>query len=507
MQADIAVHAPDAPATPPGPGPDWLIVHYHRADGAYDHWRLHAWGDVAEPVDWPAGRPFAGEDAFGRFAWVRLAGGARDVGFLVIDAAGGKDVALDRHVDPSETPEIWLHDGDPALHEPPPAAAADPGVVTLHYRRPAGDYDGWGVHVWEGAVTRTRWHQPLVPAGFDRFGAVFRVPVRPDAVGLRYVLHRGAAKDLPTDQRLDLRDTREVWLVAGERAPVRPQLRCLGPELDPGRSVAVFVDRGTIALPPEHADLAVTHELAWPVTGGLRMAGGELVGDRKALPLTARPGGLFHAQRRQFPHLGGYRALAVPENDRARLGELLRGQLVVAGFDADGRVLTVTGVQLPGILDDLYADARDAPLGPGIDHGRPTLSVWAPTARTVTLELFKSPGDEPHDHEMSRDDATGIWSVTGRPKWLGRYYRFRVQVWHPAAQRVVTESVTDPYAVGLAADSTHALVVDLDDHVLAPKGWGRAGPQPVPPARAVIAETSVRDFSIADASVPERRVG
>ncbi|GAA0804255.1 hypothetical protein Sya03_25720 [Spirilliplanes yamanashiensis] len=516
MQADIAVPAPDAPATPPGTGPDFLVVHYHRGDGAYDDWSLYAWGDVAEPVGWPVGQPFAGEDATGRFAWVRLAPGARDVGFLVVDRHGGKDVALDRYVDPSETPEIWLVHGDPALHDAPPpaivthtvaAAAAPDDVVTIHHHRPDGDHDGWGLHVWEGVAEPTSWHEPLAPAGFDAFGAVYRVPVEPGAAGLRYVLHRGEAKDLPVDQRLDLRDTREVWLLAGERAPVRPQLRSLGPELDPARSLAVFVDRGTIALPPEHADLAVTHELAWPVSGTLRMAGGELAGERKALPLTARPGGLFQVQRRQFPHLGSYRALAVPENDPARLGELLRGQLLVVGLDAEGRVVTVTGVQLPGILDDLYADARDAPIGPGLEDGRPTLAVWAPTARTVTLQLWKAPGEEPREHPMTRDDATGIWSVTGRHKWLGRAYRFAVEVWHPAAQAVVTESVTDPYAVALTAGSAHAVIADLTDPALAPPGWDRPPPRPVPPARAVIAETSVREFSYLDASVPAEHRG
>ncbi len=508
MQATIAVPAPDAPAAPPAPGPDWLIVHYHRGDGRYDDWSLYAWGDVAEPVGWPVGQPFAGEDAFGRFAWVRLAPGARDVGFLVVDADGGKDVALDRYVDPAETAEVWLRHGDPTIHLGEPAGAPEASVASqaevaiVHYRRPGGDYAGWGLHAWEATGCKPRWQEPLMPAAFDAYGAVFRVPVTDGAAGLRYVLHRGDVKDLPEDQRLDLREAREVWVLAGERAPVRPHLRSLGPELDPGRSLAVFVDRGTIALPAGHATLAASHELAFSAGGELRMAGGELAGRCESVPLTPRPGGLFQVQRRQFPHLGDYRALAVPERDPAALGELLRGQLLVVGRDADGRVVTVTGVQLPGVLDDLYADAAQAPLGPMVTGGRPTLAVWAPTARRVTLELAKAPEDEPHLHEMTRDDATGVWSVEGRPKWLGRYYRYRVEVWHPAAQRIVTESVTDPYAVGLAPDSTHALLLDLDDPALAPDGWDHPGPEPVAPARSMIAETSIRDFSVADASVP-----
>ena len=83
--------------------------------------------------------------------------------------------------------------------------------------------------------------------------------------------------------------------------------------------------------------------------------------------------------------------------------------------------------------------------------------------------------------------------------WTGRYYRYRVTAWQPAAQAVVTASVTDPYSVALAADSTHSQIVDLADPALAPAGWaGLRKPPAVPPARTQIQELSVRDFSIAD---------
>ena len=122
----------------------------------------------------------------------------------------------------------------------------------------------------------------------------------------------------------------------------------------------------------------------------------------------------------------------------------------------------------------------------------------------MALELFDTPGgDAARPCAMRRDDATGVWWVTGDAAWKGKYYRFRVTAWQPAAQRVVTASVTDPYSVALAADSTHSLIVDLADPALAPAGWARLRkPAAVPPARTQIQELSVRDFSIADATVP-----
>jgi pullulanase len=498
--------------------PRWLVVHYRRDDAGYGDWAVHAWGDIAagQMTGYPGGHPFDGEDDYGRFAWIRLADDARDVGFLVVDHTGAKDVPHDRHVNPGATPEIWLRPGDPAVYhdrggaDGGAAPEADPGTAVLHWRRDDGDYAGWGLHVWEGAQSRTHWSTPLSPVAFDAFGAVFRVPVRPDAVGLRFVLHRGDVKDLPDDQRLDLAVHREVWLVAGNAAPVLPDCGSLGPELDAARALAVFVDRTTLALPAHLADRAASFALVSAPQGGLRRAGGDLAGEHAALPLTPRPGGLFQTQSRAFPHLRGYRALAVPELGEADLGGRLRGQLLLAGRDAAGRLTVLTGAQLPGVLDDLYAEAADAELGVVMDdEDRPTLAVWAPTARSVELELSRAPGDpEPELLAMGRDAVTGVWAVTGERAWLGRCYRYRVEVWHPAAQRVVSTLVTDPYSVGLAADSTHSLVVDLADPELAPPGWAElAKPAAVPPARMQIGEVSVRDFSILDATVPAAERG
>jgi pullulanase len=492
--------------------PRWLVVHYRRDDDRYSDWALHAWGDLApgQLSGYPGGHPFAGEDAYGRFAWVRLADDPRQVGFLVVDRHGGKDVAEDRYVDPGVTPEIWLRPGDPEIHTDRPSSPDLPDdTVVIHYRRPDGHYDGWGLHAWAGTPAEPRREQPLRPAGFDAFGAVFRVPVRPDAAGLRFALHRGDHRDLPDDQRLDLAQCREVWLIAGHPEPVLPDLRTLGPELDPARSLAVFVDRTTVALPGHLADRAAGLALVGAPGGGLRRDGDELAGEHTTLPLTPRPGGLFQAQSRRFPHLRAYRAFSVRELGDAALGHLLRGQLLVAGRDGEGRITVLTGVQLPGVLDDLYAEAAEADLGLVLDDDdRPVLSVWAPTARNVELELARSPADEPKVLPMERDPVSGVWSVTGKRKWLGRYYRYRVEVWHPAAQRVVTTSVTDPYSVGLAVDSTHSLLVDLSAAELKPPGWDELRKPPaVPPARIQIAEVSIRDFSIFDATVPEAHRG
>ncbi|AVT40538.1 pullulanase-type alpha-1,6-glucosidase [Plantactinospora sp. BB1] len=496
---------------------DWLVVHYQRPAGGYPDWQLHAWGDIdpAYQTPWPSGQPFAGEDSYGRFAWVKLKPGARTVGFLVVDAAGNKDVPVDRSVDVTRTGEVWLRQGDPTVHPSRQAATGEPdppvdeSVAVLHYRRAGNDYAGWGLHVWDGAANPTDWASPLPPAERDEFGITFRVPLAAGATGLSYIIHNGDTKDVPDDQRLDFAGAgREAWLLAGTPGRLLPATGSAAPDLDITKQRAHWIDRSTLLRPPGQPTDGRRYALVSAPDGGLAVRDGELVGTYTELPLRAVPGGPTEAQRAKFPHLWQFQALKLDPRDRAKLAAALRGQLVLTERDAAGSLLGATGVQLPGVLDDLYAPASAARLGPTVDGGRPSLAVWAPTARNVTLELSDSPGATVRTVPMRRDDRTGVWSVRGERDWLGRYYRYRVQAWQPAAQRIVTASVTDPYSLALTANSTHSRIVDPTDPAAAPAGWaGLRKPAAVPSTRTQIQEVSVRDFSIADASVPAERRG
>ena len=276
--------------------------------------------------------------------------------------------------------------------------------------------------------------------------------------------------------------------------------------MDLTRRSAHWIDRSTIAWRVEGPVEGRRYDLVWSPDGTLSIVDGALVGPYESRPLAPRVAGLSAAQRAAFPHLADHTAFTV---DAAfdTVVEALRSQLAVTARDDAGWIMAATGLQVPGVLDDVYTAATTARLGPTFEDGRPTLAVWAPTARTVALELC-SDGDDPATLAMARDDATGVWSVTGDQTWVGRRYRFRVRVWQPAIQRLVDDRVTDPYAVALTVDSTHAVVADPADPALVPPGWAElAKPPAVPAARAHVQEVSVRDFSIADVSVPAERRG
>ncbi|GLZ62173.1 pullulanase-type alpha-1,6-glucosidase [Micromonospora sp. NBRC 107095] len=496
---------------------EWAVVHYQRPAGGYDDWGLYAWGDIdpAYVTEWPKGQPFAGEDSYGRFAWVKLKPGATSVNFLVVDKAGTKDVAQDRSIDLTQTGEIWLKQGDPAIYPSRQAATGEPdppveeGTAVLHYRRADGNYDGWGLHLWDGAANPTEWSAPLRPSAVDAFGAVFRVPLAAGATGLNYIIHNGDTKDLPDDQRLDFASAgREVWLLAATPGRLLPSAATTASgDTDISKQKAHWIDRSTVAWQTPPTD-GRTYALVAAPTGGVSVVDGELTGTYTSLPLRAQRNGLTDAQRDRFPHLWSYRSFALDRADLAKVPAALRGQLLVTARDAEGALLAATGVQIPGVLDDVYSRAADATLGPTFAGRTPSLALWAPTARSVALQLFDSPTSTPRTVPMRRDDRTGVWSVRGDHTWTGRFYRYEVRAWHPAAQKMITASVTDPYSVALAADSTHSQLVDLNDPALAPPGWRTLRkPAPVPAAKAQITELSVRDFSIADETVPAERRG
>ncbi|MER7401093.1 pullulanase-type alpha-1,6-glucosidase [Streptomyces sp. NPDC000070] len=492
--------AASASGTPPVEEPpgassrDYAIVHYKRADGNYADWGLYAWGDLAdgEATQWPDSHPFTGRDAYGAFAYVKLKPGASTVGFLVIDKDGDKDVATDRTIDVTRTGEVWIEQGkETVTTERPDDPAPDRTKAVLHYHRADGNYDGWGLHVWTGAAHPTDWSNPLKPVKTDTYGAVFEVPLTDGATSLSYIIHKGDEKDLPADQSLDLRASgHEVWLLSGQEKYLLPQPEGTSAALDLTTSKAVWIDRNTLAW--NGSEAAASTQLLYSRDGSITVEDGALTSDdERWLRLSGTT--LTDAQKARFPHLRDYAAWTVDPRDRDRVPEALRGQLVATQRAANGAVLAATGVQIAGVLDDLYSGATKADLGPTFTRGRPTLSVWAPTAQSVELEIGGS------TVAMKRNDTTGVWSVTGPKSWKGKPYRYVVKVWAPSVREVVTNKVTDPYAVALTTDSERSLVVDLDDKALKPAGWSTyPKPEAVPLKDAQIQELHIRDFSVED---------
>jgi pullulanase-type alpha-1,6-glucosidase len=216
------------------------------------------------------------------------------------------------------------------------------------------------------------------------------------------------------------------------------------------------------------------------------------------------------------PNANGMVRLTLPVGVTvAQIKELLRGQVVVASYNSSGVRLDATRVQIQGVLDALYASAAtSAPLGPTYSGGAPTVSVWAPTAKSVSLLRFADASTPISvTHAMAFDATSGVWSVTGDATWDRQFYLFDVEVYVPELDAVVHNLVTDPYAVtlsqdGAAANDVRSQLVNLDDADLKPAGWDTlTKPALAAPEDIVIYETHVRDFSINDTTVPAAERG
>jgi pullulanase/glycogen debranching enzyme len=215
----------------------------------------------------------------------------------------------------------------------------------------------------------------------------------------------------------------------------------------------------------------------------------------------------------RFSHVAGdvfALAQGIPARDWSRT-------LHVVALDADGRVLDATGAQNAGALDAAFAaNARDAALGARIDGDATRFALWAPTATSVSLCLLddratpetRATSGDPRALSMTMDAASGIWTHTIDADLRGARYAFLVDVVVPGVG-LVRNRVTDPYSLGLNADSRESVVLDLDDPATQPEGWAddRRPDTVQGNTDLVVYELHVRDFSRDDATVPAEHRG
>ena len=276
-----------------------------------------------------------------------------------------------------------------------------------------------------------------------------------------------------------------------------------------GELRAHWIDENTLAWPSDlGADAAdATWQLHASPAASLALEDDEIVGG-DAFDLTVIDGGLTEGQRAAFPALADFVALELSDADAAAL---LQGQLMVSQRGADGAVTAFTGVQIPGVLDDLYADAvADVDLGVSFDDDVPTFRLWAPTAQSATLLTWEAGGDaaDAERHEAEWDAASGVWSVKDGSDLAGVEYLWEVVVYAPSTGAIETNRVTDPYSVALTLNSTASVAVDLAADDWRPEAWEET-PAPIidRPVDRAIYELHVRDFSIGDTSVPDEERG
>jgi pullulanase len=401
--------------------------------------------------------------------------------------------------------------------------------IIIHYRRKKQDYQGWGLHVWGATLERTTWKKPLKPFGEDDYGLYWVIRMEKGAEILHYVIHRGEEKDYWSDQILQIEEKqREIWLIESDDG-LQPKkylnedeaieaLNARGVGDFRNKAQAYWLTRDTIAwhigFSPHHF-----HRLYYSADGGME-ATPNGIENAQYIPLIFTDKTLKAPLAEKYPHLIHASLLKIPSEHVGKVQEILKGQHAIVMGAAEDKIRAVAGLQIAGVLDDLYAYRGE--LGVHIVDGCPVLRLWAPTAKSVWLHLYRKDRKDqsikieidPSFLPMKCDKHTGVWEIRGEREWIGLYYLYEIKVFVRQEGKVVRNLVTDPYSISLALNSTHSQIIDIHDPALYPPGWEDITAHYRSPDYVrkdavdwVIYELHVRDFSANDALVVEEKRG
>jgi pullulanase/glycogen debranching enzyme len=392
------------------------------------------------------------------------------------------------------------------------------GAIRMHYHRAQNDTAQWGVYSWDGPVTpSSAWiTDRFMMTQSDSFGGYVDIPVNTTKSAIWFLVTDGSGnKNCGSDQSAAFNSNiatagQEVWMLEGDCTVYASQ-----PAVSYGNlnsASAHWLTATTLAWPGAPVTGA-SYKLYYAANGGLGSNVDGVTGADGSIALTSASA-LPSALQQKYPHLVSATALTMSSADAATIAAKASSQFAIAQFDAAGKLVLVTSLQMSGMLDSVFAGAAaNATLGVSFErNGAPTFRVWAPTAKSVSLNLYPDASSASTvTRAMTRNAASGVWSYTAPDaSWVNRYYyTYNVQVlsrW--AGNTVVSNTVTDPYSFSLNANSQRSFVANLDSRALKPDGWDQHRvPRLDYPTDIALYELHIRDFSISDTTVPAAHRG
>jgi pullulanase len=405
-------------------------------------------------------------------------------------------------------------------------------TMRVHYFRADGSYANWGVYSWQGPKTPSSgW--PGAPrflfttADGDGWGQHADIAMDTTQSTMQFLINQPtsattANKDCPigngNNQPVTLNSTlastgQEIWVVSGD---------CTVYTQKPGKVTfssarAVWLTSDTLIWPG--ASASNSYQLLAAANGGITASTSGVVSGGTAYALnvgtTTDFAALPAAVQAKYP--GATVLKVVTPFAPTLLASLLTGEVAIVQ-SANGTAVDGTQLQLAPVLDSLYAaNAQSAVLGLSFAANVPTFKVWAPTAKSVSLNIYdtaaaSTPSSTP---AMAFDSTSGLWHYTAPDAaWTNlKYYSYSVNVYsRPANNAVVTNTVVDPYAVSLNAldtsgstsvsTSLRSMVLDLAGITATPTGWSaHALPPSLDGTDSALYELHVRDFSATDTTV------
>ena len=123
--------------------------------------------------------------------------------------------------------------------------------------------------------------------------------------------------------------------------------------------------------------------------------------------------------------------------------------------------------------------------------------LWAPTAQSVKLRLYRTGhGDTAFFRINLSKESNGVWFWSSPENLDGVYYDYAVTV------QGVLQETADPYARACGLNGSRSMVIDLAR--TNPEGWQKDAPPPKQP-EDIIYDVHVREFSWAESGgFPEK---
>lgn len=341
-------------------------------------------------------------------------------------------------------------------------------TVKLHYARPDGVYTGWNVWMWTLAMGGKQYD--LVKEGGEQVATVVVDGYTTSSIS--FIVRKGNWEEQEFgERRIDVSTlaggTVHYYVTAGveagklvldDDAVLTNKLLCAELDYDSG---CVRVQTSMPAIDPEADAFTLIHN------------------DGTAVPVSKITGDDGHYQ--------------LTLDRQPSLINLYQYKLRFRGYDYTIKTNTVYASKR--FAAEFTYDGKD--LGASWTAAATTFKVWAPTAETVRVALYRTgtvgADDVIETVPMTRGQK-GVWSVTVSGDRNGQYYTYLVK---RCGQEV---EAVDPYARTTGVNGGRGMVIDLAS--TNPKGWDKdVDPNPLRAyTDAVLYELHVRDFSIDESS-------
>lgn len=332
-------------------------------------------------------------------------------------------------------------------------------MLTVHYHRPQGDYQGWTLWTWDDKADQNS--REIYSSAKDDYGLVFKVERANygdgTQIGLLPKFGNWSSKDAP-DRSWYPYMGEEVWILGG-----REELFTKKPDTTPW-IVGAFVDSARVVTVSFSA--ALKKEDLKPASFILTDDKGQEVKIKEVKELPPKKGAVYLV------------AAAADRDLNVRIQNLWAYTLTVKGFKP-------INLSVRGTLDAPEFQS-DAALGATYSPEATTFRVFAPTATAVAVTLFdESVGGVGAPHQMQYSIA-GVWEAKVPGDLKGKYYTLTVAGNDPRFDP--THQLIDPYSRCNSAHDGRGMIIDDKTPVAASPGFDLS--------EAVIYELHVRDFTI-----------